>query len=231
MAGEETRGAKRRIASVAIVVAIGAIAVVVGAAFGSWAWGADEEPSAVVTTEEVESPAVCARSERVSWQKLANEIRAPVYCPSWLPSPLVGQFGGRFFNGRSVDPDRSYLVSFVWFERSLGVVNEVHVNLRGYPGTTRIPTCEDTLTVAGKTVRTKIPCFSDKRGTKRIGGTTVTVYTANQGADQWHVLYAWRRNGTLYTLSEHVAEPYGVEEVISHLDRMMRRLVLVPPSA
>jgi hypothetical protein len=231
MAGEETRAVKRRIASVAIVVAIGAIAVVVGAAFGSWAWGADEESSSVATVEEVESPPVCARSQRVSWQKLANEIRAPVYCPSWLPSPLVGQFGGRFFNGRSVDPDRSYLVSFVWFERSLGVVNEVHVNLRGYPGTTRIPACEDTLTVAGKTVRTKIPCFSDKRGTTRIGGTTVTVYTANQGADQWHVLYAWRRNGTLYTLSEHVAEPYGVEEVISHLDRMMRRLVLVPPSA
>ena len=222
---------KRRIASVAIVVGIGAIAVVVGAAFGSWAWGADEESSSVATVEEVESPPVCARSQRVSWQKLANEIRAPVYCPSWLPSPLVGQFGGRFFNGRSVDPDRSYLVSFVWFERSLGVVNEVHVNLRGYPGTTRIPACEDTLTVAGKTVRTKIPCFSDKRGTKRIGGTTVTAYTANQGADQWHVLYAWRRNGTLYTLSEHVAEPYGVEEVISHLDRMMRRLVLVPPTA
>ena len=221
---------RRRIASVAIVVAIGAIAVVVGAAFGSWAWGADEESSAVATLEE-ESPPVCARSQRVSWQKLANEIRAPVYCPSWLPSPLVGQFGGRFFNGLSVDPDRSYLVSFVWFERSLGVVNEVHVNLRGYPGTTRIPACEDTLTVAGKTVRTKIPCFSDKRGTTRIGGTTVTVFTANQGADQWHVLYAWRRNGTLYTLSEHVAEPYGVEEVISHLDRMMRRLVLVPPSA
>jgi len=231
MAGEETRAVKRRIASVAIVVAIGAIAVVVGAAFGSWAWGADEESSSVATVEEVESPPVCARSQRVSWQKLANEIRAPVYCPSWLPSPLVGQFGGRFFNGRSVDPDRSYLVSFVWFERSLGIVNEVHVNLRGYPGTTRIPACEDTLTVAGKTVRTRIPCFSDKRGTKRIGGATVTVYTANQGADQWHVLYAWRRNGTLYTLSEHVAEPYGVEEVISHLDRMMRRLVLVPPSA
>ncbi len=61
-------------------------------------------------------PPVCKRSELASWQKLANEIRAPVYCPSWLPQPLVGTFGGRFFNGRSVDPDRSYLVSFVWFE-------------------------------------------------------------------------------------------------------------------
>ena len=222
---------KRRIASVAFVVLVGAVAVVIGAAVASWAQGADDEPSAAASSEALESPPVCPRAQLVSWQKLADEIRAPAYCPSWLPEPLVGTFGGRFFNGRSVDPDRSYLVSFAWFESSQGLVNEVHVNLRGYPGSTRVPRCEDTLTVAGKTVRTKIPCFSDKRGTKRIGGVTATVYTANQGADQWHVLYAWRRNGSLYTLSEHVAPPYSVEEVIFHLDRMMRRLVLVPPSA
>jgi hypothetical protein len=58
----------------------------------------------------------------------------------------------------------------------------------------------------------------------------VTVYTANQGADLWHVLYAWRRNGSLYTLSEHVAPPYTYAQVISHLDRMTRRLVLVQPT-
>lgn len=174
-------------------------------------------------------PPVCKRSELASWQRLANEIRAPVYCPSWLPQPLVGKFSGRFFNGRSVDPDRSFLVSFVWFESGQGFVSEVHVNLRAYPGKTRIPTCEDTLTVAGKTVRKKIPCFSDRQRQKRLGAVTATVYTANQGADMWHVLYAWRRNGSLYTLSEHVAEPYTYEQVISHLDRMMRRLVLVPP--
>jgi hypothetical protein len=220
---------KRRSASVALVLLIGAVAVVIGAAFGSWARGGEDAPAASV--EALESDPVCPRAERVSWQKLANEIRAPVYCPSWLPEPLVGRFSGRFFNGRSVDPDRSYLVSFVWFETSLGVANEVHVNLRGYPGSTRIPTCEDTLTVAGKTVRRKIPCFSDKHGTKRIGAALVSVYTANQGADQWHVLYAWRRNGALYTLSEHVSPPYSVEDVISHLDRMMRQLVLITPSA
>lgn len=223
---------KSRIASVAIVLTIGAVAVVIGAAFAAWASGGEEEPEpAVASAEELESEPVCPTAQRVSWQKLANEIRAPVYCPSWLPYPLIGQFGGRFFNGRSVDPDRSYLVSFVWFERSQDIVNEVHVNLRGYPGSTRIPRCEDTLTVAGQTVRKQIPCFSDKRGTKQIGGETVTVYTANQGADQWHVLYAWRRNGSLYTLSEHVAAPYSVEEVNSHLDRMMLQLVRVPPSA
>ena len=95
-------------------------------------------------------PPACKRAELASWQKLANEIEAPVYCPSWLPHPLAGTFGGRYFNGRSVDPDRSYLVSFVWFESGQGLVNEVHVNLRAYPGKTRIPTCEDTLTVGGQ---------------------------------------------------------------------------------
>jgi hypothetical protein len=227
--GKETQEVKGRGASVAIIVLIGAVAVVLGAAFGSWASGGEEE-AAVASTEKLESEPVCPRSERVSWQKLANEIQAPVYCPSWLPQPLVGRFSGRFFNGRSVDPDRSYLVSFVWFEASQGFVSEVHVNLRGYPGRTRVPMCEDTLTVAGKTVRKQIPCFSDKRGTKRFGGVTATVYTANQGADQWHVLYAWRRDGSLYTLSEHVADPYTYEQVVSHLDRMMRRLVDVQPA-
>jgi hypothetical protein len=172
---------------------------------------------------------VCPRSERVSWQKLANEIQAPVYCPSWLPQPLVGKFGGRFFNGRSVDPDRSYLVSFVWFESSQGVVSEVHVNLRGYPGTTRIPTCQDLITVNGKTVRKSIPCFSDRQGEKRLGSLEVNVYTANQGADMWHVLYAWRDRGSLYTISEHVAPPYTYEQVIGHLDRMARSLVRLQP--
>jgi hypothetical protein len=176
-----------------------------------------------------EAPPVCPKSSRASWQKLANEIRAPVYCPSWFPQPLVGKFGGRFFNGRSVDPDRSYLISWAWFEASGGAVQEVHVNLRGYPGTTRIPTCEDTLTVGGKTVHKKIPCFSDRQGRKRLGGETVTVYTANQGADMWHVLYAWRRGGSLYTISEHVAPPYSYAQVVGHLDRMTRTLVRLQP--
>ena len=175
------------------------------------------------------NPPVCPKSSQASWQKLANEIKAPVYCPSWLPQPLVGKFGGSFFNGRSVDPDRSYLVSWAWFEASGGAVQEVHVNLRGYPGTTRVPTCEDTLTVSGTTVRKEIPCFSDAKGQKRFGPLKVKVYSANQGADMWHVLYAWRSGGSLYTISEHVAPPYSYKQVVGHLDRMTRTLVRIQP--
>jgi len=200
---------------------IAALAVVTGC-------GGDESSTSSAKPAAA-SPPTCPKSAQVSWQALANEIEAPVYCPSWFPQPLVGKFGGPFFNGRSVDPDRSYLTSWAWFESGGGVVQEVHVNLRGYPGSTRIPICEDTLTVNGKTVVKKIPCFSDRKGRKRLGGETVTVYTANQGADMWHVLYAWRRGGSLYTISEHVAPPYTYEQVVGHLDRMTRTLVRVQP--
>ena len=81
------------------------------------------------------------------------------------------------------------------------------MNFRGYPGSTTIPTCEDTRTDHGKVTRVRIPCFSDPRGTKKLGGEEVTVYTVNQGIVQWHVLYAWERDGGLSTVSEHVVAP------------------------
>ena len=40
------------------------------------------------------------------WQKLANRIKAPVYCPGWLPDPLQGQIGGEWNNINSVSTDR-----------------------------------------------------------------------------------------------------------------------------
>ncbi|MDP9285026.1 MAG: hypothetical protein M3P41_08760, partial [Actinomycetota bacterium] len=32
------------------------------------------------------------------WQRLANRIKAPVYCPGWLPDPLIGAIGGKWNN-------------------------------------------------------------------------------------------------------------------------------------
>ena len=40
-------------------------------------------------------PAAPRCAHPAGWQKLANRIGAPVYCPGWLPDPLVGQIGGR----------------------------------------------------------------------------------------------------------------------------------------
>jgi hypothetical protein len=176
-------------------------------------------------------PPSCPKAWRAGWQRLANQIDTPVYCPSWMPAPLDAQIGGTYANGRFVSKDRSYLVSFVSVEHDVGGISgEVHVNFRGYPSSTRIPTCEDTITENGVTKRTQIPCFDDARWTRRIGPARVTAYTANQGVDQWHVLYAWRQGGTLYALSEHVTPPYTYRQVVANLDRMMRSLVLVRPA-
>jgi hypothetical protein len=168
----------------------------------------------------------CPKAWAAGWQKLANRIHAPVYCPGYLPDPLTGEIGGRWNNINSVSKDRSYLVGFVWQEAG----EEIHINLRGYPGATRVPTCRSIELVGGKEHVTSVPCFADPHGQKSIAGFRVTEYTVNQDADQWHVLYAWRHAGSLYALSQHIAPPLTFPQVVQSLNRMMRSLVLVNPS-
>jgi hypothetical protein len=183
--------------------------------------GDDEEPVAGTTA----APA-CPAAWKPGWQRLANRIQASVYCPSWLPSPLTGEINGPWESGYVVKRDRSFLVSFLWHEAG----NDVHVNFRGYPGRLKVPTCEDTQTVAGVTRRREIPCFSDRQRTRRVGKLNVTLYTVNQGVDQWHLLYTWKANGSLYALSEHVAPPFSLSRVHRTLERMLRGLVRIEPN-
>jgi hypothetical protein len=173
----------------------------------------------------------CPRAWVSGWQRLANRIHAPVYCPTWMPQPLNGKIAAPFAPQAYVEPDRSYLVSFIWAEPSQEAPSEVHVNFRGYPGRTKIPTCQDTVFAGKKVLRPKIPCFADPHGTRRFGNISATVYTANQGVDTWHVLYLWRRDGSLYTVSEHVIAPNTYSDVIRNLDHLMRTLSLVRPSS
>jgi hypothetical protein len=204
------------------VVVLAAAALLAGCGGG----GGAEKRDAV----RAAAPA-CPKAWLAGWQKLANEIGVPVYCPSWMPDPLDGSMGGTFANGRSVSKDHSYLVSFAQVQHDAGGISgEVHVNFRGYPGRTAVPICEDTLTVKGVTKRTKLPCFSDPRWTRQIGGKRITAYAVNQGADQWHVLYAWHRKGTLYSVSEHVAPPRTYKQVVSDLGRLLRGLAIVRPA-
>ena len=174
------------------------------------------------------APAKPTCAHPAGWQKLADRINSPVYCPGWLPDPLVGQIGGRWNNIDSVSKDRSYLESFVWQETEVGVNGaggELHVNLRGYPGRTRIPSCTE-----GGGDHTPIPCFADPRGAVRENGITATLYTVNQDADQWHLLLAWRHRGSLYTLSEHLAPPLDYAKLVRYLRHELRSLVLVAPT-
>lgn len=163
----------------------------------------------------------CPAAWKPGWQELANAVGTRVYCPSWMPSPIDAEIGGQWnSDGPIVDKDKSYLAGFLWHEAGSG---DVHVNFRGYPGKTAMPSCRE-----GK--RT-IPCFSDARGTRRVGDKDVTVYTVSRDADQWHVTYLWRENGTLYTVSEHVAPPLTFRKVLENLDRIVAGLEAVEPQA
>lgn len=199
---------------------MGAIALAV-----SGCGGTGQSPAAAAP-EGVAKPS-CPAGWRPGWQKLADRVGARVYCPSWLPSPLTGQIGGQWSSGAQVGSDRSYLAGFIWVEHG----DEVHVNLRGYPGRTAIPRCLIEEQVHKRLVRTHVPCFSDRKWTRRINRSAVTLYTVNRDADQWHLLFAWRRGGSLYALSEHVAPPFGYRRVVANLRQMFRSLVPVSPKA
>jgi hypothetical protein len=103
------------------------------------------------------------------------------------------------------------------------------VNFRGYPGRTTIPTCTTVIPNGKKSIRGKTPCFADPAGTRTAHGIKATVYRVNQDADQWHILFAWRHSGSLYTISEHVIRPYTYRQVVKNLERMLAGLVLVRP--
>jgi hypothetical protein len=208
----------------ALIVLLAALAAGCGGGGSSTSAGGSESTS-------IAAPA-CPKAWKAGWQKLADDVGAPVYCPAWMPREVDADIAGSFKNGRWVDDDKSYLVSFLWLDQDAGVSREVHVNFRGYPGQTAIPTCESTHSVKGTTIRKAIPCFSDPQPKqRRLGDVTATVYTANQGIDEWHVLYAWRKDGSLYTVSEHVASPYSYRKVVENLDRMTKGLVVLHPSA
>jgi len=170
-------------------------------------------------------PAVWAKG----WQALANRIDAPVYCPTWMPNPLDAQIGGQYEDIYSIGKDRSYLVSFL-AHGDLGS-GDVHVNFRGYPGRTSIPRCATIISEGSKTIRGTTPCFANPTGKVRAGGIVATVYTVNQDADQWHILLAWHRGGSLYTVSEHVIIPYdSARKVTQNLQHLLKSLVLVRPT-
>jgi hypothetical protein len=163
---------------------------------------------------------------RAGWQALANRIDAAVYCPGWLPSPLTSQIGGSSNNVNSTE-GRNYLESFIWQDTDTPMISGVlHVNLRGYPGRTTIPTCP---TGAGNS--DPEPCFASPRGTVHENGIDATIDTVNQGMDEWHIALVWRYHKSLYTLSEHLAPPVGTfSRIMVYLRHELRSLVLIEPS-
>jgi hypothetical protein len=170
----------------------------------------------------------CPAAWRTGGLARAKPIQAPVYCPTWMPNPLDAKIGGQYIDIDSVAKDRSYLISFL--EHGDAGSGDVHVNFRGYPGRTSIPTCATVIPNGTKTIRGHTACFSGKAGTVTARGIRATVYRVNQDADQWHVLLAWRHDGSLYTVSQHVIRPYDNATVVTkNLRRLLAGLVLVKP--
>jgi len=198
----------------AVLLALALIVVSLSVAACSGEDSATAEPPQ--TTNGTAASATCPPSWKTGWQKLADRIDAAVYCPSWLPDPLTGKIGGQWQAIHSVTPKGDYLIGFLWFERG---ANEVHVNLRGYPGETSVPECNGE------------PCFSGGTGSRQVAGKDVDVYTVNRGADTWHVLYAWKEDGSLYSISQHVVPELDLSysAVVKNLDRIMAGLVKIEP--
>lgn len=221
---------RKRIVAIALWVA--ALAAVGAAALVVFGFRSGGGPTA--TNAAGAGATGCPAGWLPAYQRLANRIHADVYCPTWMPSPLTGEIGpnvsfaGSGGSSLSVSADRSYLALFVWAEASTH--DEVHVNLRGYPGRTAVPSCVEQNTNQGKIISTTVPCFADPRGTVTANGITATVYTVNQDADLWHVLYAWRHDGGLYTVSQHLAAPLTYAKVVQSLNRILAGLVLVHPA-
>ena len=165
----------------------------------------------------------CPAPWNAGWQKLANKVDAPVYCPTWMPNPLDAKIGGDYQDIYSIGKDHSFLVSFL----ELGDLGsgDVHVNFRGYPGHTAIPRCP------APVGHGKVPCFSEPVGRMSANGIHATVYQVNQGADQWHIALAWHYDRSLYIVSEHVIAPYRfTTQIKRNLGRLLTSLVLVKPA-
>jgi hypothetical protein len=202
---------------VAILVAAAALAL---AALGAPAGGARGASAAA---------RACPGAWASGWQNLADRIHAPVYCPTWMPNPLDARIRGQYRDIYSIGKDRSYLVSFL--EHGDAGSGDVHVNFRGYPGRTAIPRCTTVIPNGKRTVRGVTACFSGRTGTVTSNGIRAAVYTVNQDADQWHILFAWHYHGSLYTVSQHVIRPYLYpHQVERNLRKLLAGLVLVPPA-
>ena len=175
------------------------------------------------TTTEKSCPAAWQRS----WQKLANRIDAPVYCPSWLPDPLDGQIGGRWNNIDSVGKDRSYLVGFVWQEMSAAGDPHQPPRLSGGDEDPDLPLGRARRRQAA---RDEVPCFDDSHGQKTIGGFRVHRVHGQPGRRPVaRALRLAARRVAVHRSAQHVAPPLTFPMVVRNLNRELASLVLVEP--
>ena len=73
----------------------------VAAALAASGCGGDSASKAAAKPTKPAAPR-CPAAFVAGWQKLADRIGAPVYCPAWMPEPLTGQITGQVQNPRNI---------------------------------------------------------------------------------------------------------------------------------
>ena len=175
------------------------LAVVVLVASGC---GGDTATSSKAANRKPAAP-TCPAAWKAGWQQLANRIHAAVYCPSWVPSPLTGKINGvvDYYGGERPRCLRREGQELPRQHRLAGAGDAARCTSTSaaIPATRRCRPASPRTTTAASCTKRNVPCFSDARGKVSERGITATVYTVNQDADLWHVLYAWHyRGGALH---------------------------------
>ena len=182
-----------------------AVVVVVVAACGSSKETSGSKPK----------PNVCPKAWAASWQTWADRVGMPIYCPSWLPSPIDGVIHGQWNTARV--PDKQWQLGYAWLENG----QLVHVVFEGYPPGTFPPMCEGQ------------PCFGGREPeTEQVAGRTVTWYDHNLASHTGHIAAIFHSLGNVYVISIHVATPVSTAaDAKSDLRHIIRSLAPVQPKA
>jgi len=65
----------------------------------------------------------CPARALAGWQRLANRIRAPVYCPAWMPDPFDSVIRGQWNTIDSVSPPSAAGLGWPWSSAGEGFKN------------------------------------------------------------------------------------------------------------
>lgn len=128
------------------------------------------------------------------WQKWANHVGMPVWCPGWMPEPINAIIHGQW-NTAEVE-QHQWQLGYAWLE--LGGL--VHVIFEGYPPGTFPPKCG------------RVPCFQGEEAkSETIAGHVVHWYDHNHSSHTGHIAAVFVSNGNTYVVSIHVTPPVSTK--------------------
>jgi hypothetical protein len=151
--------------------------------------GCGGSSSADTTPSSAAAAHGCPPSWRPGWQKWANKVQMPVYCPGWMPT-VTGQIKSQWNTAYAPGHD-NWQLGFAWLEFD----NLVHIIFEGYAPKAFPPNCEGS------------PCFAGYIGSQQVGRFHVRWYDHNLASHTGHIAAIFRANGYIYVVSMHIAPP------------------------